>query len=105
VRQGRLASRNDAQDQTRRHAEGRGAFRGVEDAQPAAAAGADVEQAAAALHAFHDSVHRLGNTGDFRADSGGDLAILRVNDGQNCRRTEGINALGGGVGLLCEEIP
>ena len=65
--QGPPAAGDDALDQRGPDAECRRTFRGVEDAEPAAGAGADVEQPATFAEAIHDQINRGGNALTLRA--------------------------------------
>jgi hypothetical protein len=63
-RQRRFAAGDDALHQVRRHVERRRTFGGVQNAQPAAGSGADVEQTAAGAQRLHDAVHGFSNLRD-----------------------------------------
>src|ERR1019366_1255022 len=101
---GSFPARDDALDEIGRNVESGRAFSGIEHAEAAAGAGADVEEPAAAVEGRYDGIRGAGDLRDFRGDSIGDLAVLIADDPEHGGGIELIDAGRGRVGLFCEQL-
>ncbi len=77
-----MAAGNQADHLLSRDAVGRRAFAGIQDAEPARGAGADVDQPALAERC-RDGIDRPGDLGQQLADRQRDLLILLIDDAQH----------------------
>ena len=103
ARKGGFAAGDDALHQIRRDVESGRAFGGIEHAQPAAGARADVEEAAAGVKCVDDSVHRLRDVRELRRDGIGHQAIFGVDDPQHFEGWKLVDVRGRGIRLLRQE--
>src|ERR1022692_2119418 len=85
-------------------AESRRAFGGIQHTQPPAGARANVEQTSAALDGRDDGVHRAGNGQNLARDRVRHLAVLGVDDLEDARGGQRVDAIGGGVDLFGQQI-
>ena len=95
--EGGVSAGDDALDEGGRDGEGGRALAGVEDAEAAAGAGADVEEAAAGEEAGGDGVYDDGDYGELRTDGRGDGGVFVVDDGEQVEGVEGVDLFGVGV--------
>ena len=98
-----VAAGDEALDEVGGDGEGGRALAGVEDAEAAAGAGADVEEAAAALEALGDGVDGAGDVGELGADGGGDGGVLVVDEAEHVEGGELVEVFAGGVAGFGEE--
>ena len=87
-------------DEVGRDVEGGRAFGGVEHAEAAAGACADVEEAASGVEGLDDGVDCFGDVWEFGGDGIGYSAVFRVDDLEHFERGFFVDAGGGGVGLF-----
>ena len=89
--QGPPAPGDDPLDQCGPDAERRRTLRGVKDAEPAAGAGADIEEAPARAEAIHDQVNRRGDTLALRADRLRHRPVLGVDQIDDLQGGKGVD--------------
>ena len=105
ISQGAVATRDQADDHAFWHTEGRWALRGIKNAQPAAGAGAHIDQPRPSLEGRHDTIHCRCDLGYLLLDGVGNLGILGIHRRQNfCRRHE-VDMQRCGVAGLRDELP
>ena len=102
-RQRRFAAGDDALHQLRRDLKRRRTFGGVQNAQPAAGPGPDIEQPPAGAQPLHDPIHGFGNLRNLGRHRAGHLLIFLIDDGEHLAGWQGVNVVGGGIRLLGQE--
>ena len=93
IAQGRVAAGYDSHHHRRRHAERRRNLRGIQNTQTATCARTDIEQTAAATHAFGQQLHEACNLRQSTLDCIGHAVVLAVYGGNNLRRTHGFEVV------------
>jgi len=101
---GRYTAGDDALDELGVGAEGGWDLTGVEHAESAGGAGADVKKPAAEAEAFSDDFHSRGDGRTDFADGVGRLQVLLVHELNLILNGEAVEELRGGVGKLGEEV-
>ncbi len=101
--EGAVAAGDEALDELGGDGEGGWALAGVEDAEAAAGAGADVEEATAAVEPLGDGVDGAGDVGELGADGGGDGGVLVVDEAEHVEGRELVEVLARGVAGFGEE--
>src|SRR5262249_44089964 len=99
-----VAAGDDALDHGRRRHEGGRAFGGVEHAETAAGACADVEKASACSPGGGDAANGVDDAGFGAVYSGGDLAGLGVDDVESVRGGELVEAARSRQATFGEEV-
>ena len=86
------------------NAEGGRALRRIENTQPAAGAGAQIEQSSAKLEPFDNPINGRRYLWNLGFDRRGDLLIFVIDDLEEFSGRKAVDVLGGGVSLLCDEV-
>ena len=103
VAESAIASGDESLDQIGRDVEGGRTFGGIEHAETAGGAGADVEETAATLETLDDGVDGAGDVGNLAGDGGGDLGVGGVDELQSIEGGELVDVRGGGMTGLGEQ--
>ena len=101
--EGGVAAGDEALKESWGDGEGRGNFAGVEDAETAAGAGADVEDAATVLYSLGDFVDGLRDVGEDRGDGLSYFCVFVVDEAEHVEGGELVDVLGRGVAGFGEE--